>query len=90
MAKYIDVQKADMVIQTELGVYDTTDLKEMLSFFPSEDVAPIKHARWICDDYMDLEIVCSYCGADNNRKTRYCPYCGAKMDEKRLIWQYSL
>jgi len=47
MSRYIDEEKTDSVIKNELGVYDTTDLKEMLKFFPAEDVAPVVHAHWI-------------------------------------------
>ena len=47
MARYIDADKTDEVIKTELGMYDTTELKEMLKYFPTADVAPVVHAHWI-------------------------------------------
>lgn len=80
MSRYVDTEKVDDVIQTELGVYDTTDLKEMLKYFPREDVAPVVHAKWIIGRY------CSNCEFDNYRiageTTKYCPDCGAKMDKE--------
>lgn len=86
MSRYIDTEKADDVIENELGVYDTTELKEMLKYFPTEDVAPVVHAKWIEDGYQDEPYVCSNCGwAENDDMHRitggYCVCCGAKMDE---------
>lgn len=98
MPRYIDVEKADDVIQTELGVYDTTDLKEMLKCFPTEDVVPVVHAHWVnhmrkeflYDHGSDYKLVhdgytCSNCDCYLDMfKTNYCPSCGAKMDEDEL------
>ena len=47
MPRYIDTDKTDKIIEEELGVYDTTELKEMLYAFPTEDVEPVIHAHWI-------------------------------------------
>ena len=58
---------------------------------PTEDVAPVRHARWIVnktfEDYRIL-LMCPCCTAvfdiDKPKKImyRYCPHCGAKMDEE--------
>ena len=62
---------------------------KILNQFPSSDVAPIRHGRWIgiplCGSD-DCE--CSECGNWCNIHVnlcgeaiqKYCPYCGAKMD----------
>ena len=94
MPRYIDTEKTDSVIQSELGVYDTTDLKEMLKFFPTEDVAPVVHAHWaphlrkefLYDHGPEFEFVddgyaCSNCRHYETFRTNYCSECGAKMDE---------
>lgn len=54
---------------------------------PTEDVAPVVHAKWIEDVYQDEPYVCSNCGwAENDDMHRitggYCVCCGAKMDEE--------
>ena len=56
---------------------------KILNQFPSSDVAPVKHGRWVCGDYYDVGDVCSECDWDSQMicsSYRYCPYCGAKMD----------
>jgi len=85
MPRYIDTEKTDSVIKDELGVYDTTDLKEMLKLFPTEDVAPVVHAHWIKNKGYML----SRCSACQNTiplgreyKHKYCPNCGAKMGKE--------
>jgi len=53
-----------------------------------EDVAPVKHAYWEeygalfdgVDEYPMYR--CSDCIVLNYKKSRYCPYCGAKMDKE--------
>lgn len=59
--------------------------------FPSADVAPVRHGRWVLDEYARY-FRCSACGAqfDNETDTycnimngfapNYCEDCGAKMD----------
>ena len=55
--------------------------------FPSADVAPVRHGRWINPTKIDGKFFsiphCSACesvpcGVDEN--TKFCPNCGAKMD----------
>ena len=63
---------------------------KILNQFPSSDVEPVKHARWIQvivhvefeDGFVDrVEECCSACHESNERRcTYFCPNCGAKMD----------
>ena len=64
--------------------------------FPTADVQPVKHGRWIQDEHTysgcwTYNYVCSACGEiggswlRNIRRDQmfpYCPFCGAKMDEE--------
>lgn len=88
MSRYIDAEKADDVIETELGVYDVTDLKEMLKYFPTEDVAPVIHAHWVKLTSDGHVLGCSNCKYEiyndiyyPDDLQKYCSECGAKMDE---------
>lgn len=55
--------------------------------FPSANVAPVKHGRWIehgePNERGQYEVwywSCSLCGAVGLKEMNYCPNCGAKMD----------
>lgn len=60
-----------------------------VNLIPSEDVAPVRHGRWIDSSIPNEQYVCSECGGaawyydyrGDIAKSRYCPNCGAKMDE---------
>lgn len=50
---------------------------------PSADVAPVRHGRWV--ETIHKCYKCSLCNClsslfDENLKSEYCPWCGAKMD----------
>lgn len=54
---------------------------------PSEDVAPVRHGRWIEHYKSDApptlrsRWTCSWCGnVQTYGATDYCPNCGARMD----------
>ena len=56
---------------------------------PAADVAPVVHGKWAPLERNPSFLVCSVCGDcyvyDEwvyERKWRYCPDCGAKMDGK--------
>lgn len=55
---------------------------------PAADVQEVKHGKWIdCGSIWEGEDEykmwrCSECIVPNYRKSRYCPYCGAKMDKE--------
>ena len=60
---------------------------KILNQFPSADVAPVRHGRWVSIPHK-LARVCSVCNRDEPYKFAdidadvydYCPNCGAKMD----------
>lgn len=94
MLEYIDRQKTIKII-SKYGLANGAALGhhrgvienaiDDIESIPTEDVAPVRHGRWA---YVDVDIVCSVCGADGmlpwdkpfQEKTPYCPHCGAKMD----------
>jgi len=85
MARYIDADQCDEIIEKELGIYDTTELKEMLSYFPTADVQEVKHGEWIKterSEYYNWE--CSLCNGLVEFRSDYCPECGAKMVEEKV------
>ncbi len=59
---------------------------------PTADVAPVVHAHWTSKEekWYDGETYCSACGGEAGAEygrytyleTEYCPYCGARMDER--------
>ena len=65
-------------------------LFEVVSYLenaPSEDVAEVRHGRWLhinnpnSDIYEHRPIsVCNICGYEKIGDSNYCPECGAKMD----------
>ena len=95
MAEYIDKDKFCHFLFKEIAhVEETqTDTEIPISLvlqsvvneikkFPSEDVQPVKHGKWM---YCSIEDVfhCTVCDAAAVRNTFvYCPICGAKMDGK--------
>ena len=60
---------------------------KILNQFPSADVTPVRHGRWVSVPHK-LARVCSMCNRDEPYKFAdidadvydYCPSCGAKMD----------
>lgn len=64
-------------------VYTQTEIDSA----PTVDAVPVRHGRWQgVSPFVDsLECSeCRYCITDEEFKTPYCPYCGAKMDEAAL------
>lgn len=76
MAEYIDraaflakMEKTDRYFMVKFDIED----------FPTADVAPVLHGRWI--DVEKPISCCSVCGASNGLgETTYCPNCGARCD----------
>lgn len=65
------------------------DIREKLENEPAEDVAPVRHGRWIKPVPGDGEPCCSECKAEQPwfygygyYEPDYCPNCGARMDGK--------
>lgn len=85
MAKYINAD--EMLKEYEHGIYDTTDLAEMLYYMPAADVIEVRHGKWI-DPEDPTCYKCSVCGEYATQEYgltgpifwRYCPNCGAKME----------
>ena len=55
-------------------------LGSILAESPVEDVAPVKHGKWIHNDDW-WEFICTNCrkGIGNIQEYKYCPNCGADM-----------
>ena len=61
-----------------------TALKRMIVNAPTVDAVPVIHSHWI---ETEKGMKCSNCNClsslfDNNLKSVYCPWCGAKMDKE--------
>ena len=87
MAEYIEREAATNVACNILWKNNpsTSVMAEALNSIPAEDVAPVRHGRWI-----DGDPYCPICRKDKFRgldadvwadwQPDYCPNCGAKMD----------
>ena len=61
------------------------DLDMLFCMLPAENVAPVRHGRWIEQEKYTFGVLydCSICGnriLDTEHSWNYCPNCGAKMD----------
>lgn len=54
---------------------------KILNQFPSADVAPVWHGKWLCVD-TDTEqfFLCNRCKKKEYWESNYCPSCGCRMD----------
>lgn len=83
MAEYIDKQA---FLDYMRGTNRYFTVKCDIESFPTVDVAPVVHGRWISKNHHGYErvFVCSNCGYIDgypfNDRSNYCPNCGAKMD----------
>lgn len=76
-------------ITAETGALETQDRVRDLS---PADVEPVRHGQWIRESVESVDssdgcfkirwAECSECGTRVIGKPNYCPYCGAKMNEK--------
>ena len=60
------------------------DLDMLFCMLPAENVAPVRHGRWIEQERYTFGVMydCSVCGnriLDNGHSWNYCPNCGADM-----------
>ena len=79
-AEYIDKQAfLDCMKRTNRYFSVKFDIES----FPTADVVPVVHGRWISKNHHGYEwvFVCSNCGYPFNDRSNYCPNCGAKMNE---------
>ena len=60
------------------------DCVSELMDLPADDVAEVKHGRWVRDKWPSRthKLICSECGEWSGKKSRYCPSCGARMDKE--------
>lgn len=87
MAEYIERDSAAAFAYNCGAIYVSNRLSNK-NAFPSADVAPVVHGRWVSVPYK-LARVCSVCNRDEPYKFTdidadvydYCPNCGARMDE---------
>ena len=90
MAEYIKKEDIEQKIQDGLNNlvlgHDAIEVLGMIYEMPTEDVAPVRHGRWldgkctICG--WEEPDVCTWLGYDSEAwiETPYCPNCGCKMD----------
>ena len=84
MDEYI---KRDYAVDAVLDVYyNTSDIdlsgekfEAAILKIPVDDVAPVRHGRWIKHD--DGVFTCSECENAESNESHFCRYCGAKMME---------
>ena len=65
--------------------HTSKDVRRLLSI-PADDVAPVRHGRWIEKEKYTFGVMydCSICDnriLDNGHSWNYCPNCGARMTE---------
>jgi hypothetical protein len=74
MKKYIDRDALAEYAHCQYGMVTASDIME----FPTADVQPVKHGRWMYPFY------CSVCGFapyySSDLTYNYCPNCGCKQD----------
>lgn len=89
MADYVERQKVIDCFEKCLVEYPNNSvisIKRCFKNLPAEDVAPVRHGRWIKRGYVcgNSEFICSVCGESEWRpsssRMKYCMFCGAKMD----------
>ena len=88
MPKYINLERARFEAERYFQSMDEIkeDLDTLFCMLQTEDVAPVKHGRWIehkhfhHDHYIDSTYECSECKVEEPLTSDYCPNCGAKMD----------
>lgn len=82
---YIDKRIPKMIASSDGKhiVYIET-VREVIVKFPTADVAPVRHGRWVNENYYTR---CSVCGKmaiydkyGQEVESDYCPRCGARMD----------
>ena len=96
MAEYINRERARFEAKRYFKNMDEIqeDLDMLFCMLPAENVAPVRHGRWIAyvNEYGEKRHYCSECKKDAHRHYSeyrndviellfdYCPNCGAIMD----------
>ena len=93
MKRMIDLIDREKLLD-ELGVYPTDMSDDDYDFIErlinsQQTIIPIQHAHWIKENvenitFFQYRLFCSNCKGQSplSFNYNYCPYCGAKMDEK--------
>ena len=83
MAEYINRERARFEAEHYFKGLDNIqeDLDMLFCMLPAEDVAPVRHGRWVTQDETRTKFMCSSCESKNyGGHEKFCPNCGAKMD----------
>lgn len=89
MTKYIDTKA---FLEHMKGTSRYFDVKFDIESFPTADVEPVVHGRWVLlDECYNEGVYCSACHkkvykkcyANQKIKSKFCPNCGARMDVTR-------
>lgn len=80
MIKYIDVGK-ELVRLHSLGLSCENVVRKFLMTAPTAEVQEVRHGRWEFIGGYGYQYRCSVCCTCAERKFKFCPYCGAKMDK---------
>ena len=89
MTDYIDRQAAIDVLEERIQANGYSNAALVSEFnrsigylmrLPSAEAVPVKHGRWEWIGGYGYQYRCSECIMCAERRTKYCPNCGAKMD----------
>ena len=85
MKKYIDAEGVmracyDSFLKTGNKAY--REIFALVEAVPAEDVAEVRHGRWVEFSPLRNMFSCSLCGQWGDRLWNYCPNCGAIMDKE--------
>ena len=87
MEEYINRERARFEAKRYFKNMDEIqeDLDMLFCMLPAENVAPVRHGRWIEQEKYTFGVLydCSICGnsiLDTGHSWNYCPNCGAIMD----------
>lgn len=85
IANYLDEMSKHFSTKDNYYYDALMDAEDAIDDLPSEDVAPVRHGRWITDEEDDGWVwsKCSECGYHMLATHRYCPNCGARMDGEK-------
>ena len=90
MTDYIEREAALAVmaqwLESVFGIREqdgTTTVYKRMRAIPAADVRPVVRGRWIFDDPLRADFMCSACLERQIVCSNYCPYCGSlnKEDE---------
>ena len=91
MDEYIKKEDAMEIVKRTSGDYAVafSEIRKL----PAEDVAPVRHGKWVNERsrikmyYAEYCYDCSECGQstgyDRYSRSSFCPCCGARMDEEK-------